>query len=63
MSFVPMVNSTIERGRKNKSRGLCPGSGSEWSKVRRLLQKKESFTFLDRLHDQLGQLSLPEDIA
>jgi hypothetical protein len=34
--------------------------GSAWSKVRRLLQKKETFTFLDRLHDQLGQLSLPE---
>ena len=34
--------------------------GSEWSKVRRLLQNKESFTFLDRLHDQLDQLSLPE---
>ena len=38
-------------------------AGSEWSKVRRLLQTKESFTFLDRLHDQLGQLSLPEDVA
>jgi hypothetical protein len=35
-------------------------AGSEWSKVRRLLQNKESFTFLDRLHDQLDQLSLPE---
>ena len=34
--------------------------GSEWSKVHRLLQSKESFTFLDRLHDQLGRLSLPE---
>jgi hypothetical protein len=34
--------------------------GSEWSKVRGLLQSKESFTFLDRLHDQLGRLSLPE---
>jgi hypothetical protein len=34
--------------------------GSTWSKVRRLLQSKESFTFLDRLHKQLGQLSLPE---
>ena len=39
-----------------------PRLGSEWSKVRRLLQKKESFTFLDRLHDQLGQLSLPETL-
>ena len=36
--------------------------GSEWSKVRGLLQTKESFTFLDRLHDQLGQLSLPETL-
>jgi hypothetical protein len=34
--------------------------GSAWSKVRRLLQSKQSFTFLDRLHDQLAQLSLPE---
>jgi hypothetical protein len=34
--------------------------GKEWSKVRGLLTSAESFTFLDRLHDQLGQLSLPE---
>jgi hypothetical protein len=34
--------------------------GSTWSKVRRLLQSKESFTFLDQLHKQLGQLLLPE---
>jgi hypothetical protein len=34
--------------------------GKEWSKVRGLLTNAESFTFLDRLHDQLGQLSLPE---
>jgi hypothetical protein len=36
--------------------------GLEWSKVRGLLQTKESFTFLDRLHDQLGRLSLPETL-
>jgi hypothetical protein len=34
-------------------------SGPQWSKVRGLLQAKESFTFLDRLHNQLGQLSVP----
>jgi hypothetical protein len=34
--------------------------GPAWSKVRGLLQAKESFTFLDRLHDQLDQLSLPQ---
>jgi hypothetical protein len=33
--------------------------GREWSKVRGLLQAKEAFTFLDRMHDQLGQLSVP----
>jgi hypothetical protein len=37
-----------------------PRLGAAWSKVRRLLQRKETFTFLDRLHDQLAQLSLPE---
>jgi hypothetical protein len=37
-----------------------PGPG--WSKVRGLLQAKESFTFLDRLHDQLGQLSLLDEL-
>jgi len=36
--------------------------GSEWSKVRGLLQSKESFTFLDRLHDQLGQLSVSKPL-
>lgn len=32
----------------------------EWAKVRRLLNDADTFTFLDRLHDQLGQLSVPE---
>src|SRR5262249_30641192 len=36
-----------------------PGlSGPEWSKVRGFLQAAESFTFLDRLHDQLVRLPL-----
>ena len=37
-------------------------SGREWSKVRNLLQAEESLTFLDRLHGQLNQLSLPETV-
>jgi hypothetical protein len=37
-----------------------PRLGLAWSKVRRLLQRKEAFTFLDRLHHQLAQLALPE---
>ena len=37
-------------------------SGSEWSKVRGFLQTKESFTFLDRLQSQLGQLPVPEAV-
>ncbi len=37
-------------------------SGPQWSKVRSFLQAKESFTFLDRLHSQLGQLSMPEAV-
>jgi hypothetical protein len=39
--------------------GLPRLRGSEWSKVRGFLQNEESFTFLDRLHDQLDRLSLP----
>jgi hypothetical protein len=38
--------------------GLPRLKGSDWSKVRRYLQNQESFTFLDRLHNQLDQLSL-----
>lgn len=34
--------------------------GPEWSKIHRLLKTAESFTFLDRLHNQLDQLSVPE---
>jgi hypothetical protein len=37
-------------------------SGPEWSKVRGLLQAPESFTFLDQVHGQLGQLSVPEEL-
>jgi hypothetical protein len=40
--------------------GLPRLRGSEWSKVRGLLQNEESFTFLDRLHDQLNRQSLPQ---
>jgi hypothetical protein len=40
--------------------GLSRLSGSEWSKVRGYLQSPESFTFLDRLHDHLDRLALPE---
>jgi hypothetical protein len=40
-----------------------PGlSGSEWSKVRGFLQAEESFTFLDRLHGQLAQFPLSEEL-
>ena len=38
-------------------------SGAEWSKVRGLLQATESFTFLDQLHNQLCQLSVPEELC
>jgi hypothetical protein len=34
--------------------------GPEWSKIRGLLKAAESFTFLDRLHNQLDQLSVPK---
>jgi hypothetical protein len=34
---------------------LPPLSGSEWSKVRGLLQAEGALTFLDRLHRQLGE--------
>jgi hypothetical protein len=37
-------------------------SSEEWSKVRGFLQVEESFTFLDRLHGQLGHLSVVETV-
>src|SRR5271163_315754 len=40
-----------------------PGlSGSDWSKVRGFLQAAESFTFLDRLHGELGQLAVAAEL-
>ena len=36
--------------------------GPEWSKIHRLLRTAESFTFLDRLHNQLDQLRVPEKL-
>jgi hypothetical protein len=36
--------------------------GPEWSKIRGLLKNPESFTFLDRMHNQLDQLSVPEGL-
>jgi hypothetical protein len=36
--------------------------GSEWSKVRGFLQSEESFTFLDRLDSELGQLAVAAEL-
>ena len=36
--------------------------GPEWAKTRRLLNRPESFTFLDRLHRQLQELPLDETL-
>jgi hypothetical protein len=36
--------------------------GPEWAKIHRLFKTAESFTFLDRLHNQLDQLSVPEEL-
>jgi hypothetical protein len=36
-------------------------SGGYWSKVRRLLQRPETFVFLDRMHEQLRRLNIPDE--
>ena len=36
--------------------------GPEWSKIRGFLKNPDSFTFLDRMHNQLDQLSVPEGL-
>jgi hypothetical protein len=35
--------------------------GWSWGKVRRLLQRPETFAFLDRMHEQLRQLNIPDE--
>ncbi len=46
--------------RRCKSRGLCPGcQARNGPRSVGSFRGAESFTFLDRLHDQLGQLSVP----
>ncbi len=38
--------------------------GGLWNKVRRLLQRPETFAFLDRMHEQLRRLNIPaEELA
>jgi hypothetical protein len=36
-------------------------TGPQWNKTRRLLQRPETFTFLDRLHEALGRLEMDEN--
>lgn len=36
-------------------------AGAEWAKTCRLLERPETFAFLDRAHEQLAQLGLPQD--
>jgi len=37
-------------------------SGAEWAKTRRLLLRRESFTFLDQVHERLAGLGLDADV-
>jgi hypothetical protein len=42
--------------------GILPRlSGTHWGKVRRLLQRPETFAFLDRMHEQLRALDIPDE--
>ena len=37
-------------------------SGTAWAKTRRLLLRRESFTFLDQVHERLAELGLDPDV-
>ena len=37
-------------------------SGAAWAKARRLLLRRESFTFLDQVHERLAELGLDPDV-
>ena len=37
-------------------------SGAAWAKTRRLLLRRESFTFLDQVHERLAGLGLDPDV-
>ncbi len=37
-------------------------SGAAWAKTRRLLRRRESFTFLDQVHERLAALGLDSDV-
>ncbi len=37
-------------------------SGAAWAKTRRLLLRRESFTFLDQVHERLAELGLDPDV-
>jgi hypothetical protein len=58
-----MVDSTIGLGRRNKSHGLCPGSRARGGlrSVGFFRPRSHSRSWTG-LHDQLGQLSLPEEL-
>jgi hypothetical protein len=38
-------------------------SGAAWAKARRLLLRRESFTFLDQVHERLADLGLDPDVS
>ena len=37
-------------------------AGAAWAKTRRLLLRRESFTFLDQAHERLAELGLDPDV-
>ena len=49
-------------GRGCGGSGAAPLIGPAWAKTRRLLLRRESFTFLDQLHVRLGGLRLAPDV-
>jgi len=61
--FRPDGQSNDRSWAQEQVAAALPGlSGPEWSKVRGFVQAEESFTFLDRLHDALGRLAVPQEL-
>jgi hypothetical protein len=62
--FTPQGElNTRERGEHLVAQAVAKLTGAEWSKAKRLVQRPETFTFLDRMHKELATVPVAAEVV
>lgn len=61
--FTPLGELSTRTQAQAVLAAALPGlTGAEWAKTKRLLSRPETFTFLDRVHEELGAAPVPAEL-